>query len=298
MVCGVGRGTTAAVWALLVLGCGGTAGPAASSPSPSVAPAPAHQLRPALVATQVAVGTYRFPIGVSDRNTPVTDAAVHVRVFSGAGASATLKGEADAPYRGDGLAGHGLYVARFHFDVPGLWLAQVDVRLPDGTRTTATLQFGVRNVTEVPMVGQPAPRSRNPTAADVPDASYIDSGQPPDDMHTISIADAIAQHRPAMVVFATPAFCTSATCGPQVNAVQALEPAYRDRLAFIHVEVYTDIKPDPTRRRPSPTVAEWHLQTEPWVFTISRSGTIGSVFEGAAATDELRQAVDQLLASG
>src|SRR5215467_5604460 len=107
MVCGVGRGTTAAVSFLLVLGCAGTAGPAASSASPSVAPAPAHGLRPALVATQLAVGTYRFPIGVSDRNTPVADAAVHVRVFSGAGGSATLKGEADAPYTGDGLAGHG-----------------------------------------------------------------------------------------------------------------------------------------------------------------------------------------------
>jgi hypothetical protein len=214
-------------------------------------------------------------------------------VFSGA-----PKGEADAPYRGDGLEGHGLYVARLDFDVPGLWQAQITMRLPDGTASTEAVQFGVRRATEVPMVGQPAPRSHTETAAGVPDVSYIDSGQPPDDMHAISIADAIAQHRPTLVVFATPAFCTSATCGPQVHAVQALEPAYRDRLAFIHVEVYTNFRPDPARRELSPTMNEWHLQTEPWVFLIGGSGSVAAVFEGATASDELQQAVDQLLAAG
>jgi hypothetical protein len=275
---------------------GNAATPAAATAAPT--PTLGHALRAALVATQLAVGTYRFPIGVSDRNTPVTNAAVHVRVFSTAGGSRALKGEADAPYRGDGLGGHGLYVTLFHFDVPGLWQAQIDIRLPDGTQTSVPLQFGVRMATEVPMVGQMAPRSRNQTAADVPDVSYVDSGQPPDDMHAVSIADAIAQRRPTLVVFATPAFCTSATCGPQVQAVQALEPGYHDRLTFIHVEVYTDIKPDPNQRKLSPTMTEWHLQTEPWVFLVNRAGNVAAVFEGAAATDELKQAVDQMLAAG
>ena len=290
--------------ALVVLGsaCGmpasSTGGTATAAPAAAATPTPGHQLKVALVATQLAVGTFRFPIGVSDHNTPVTNAAVHVRVFNVVNGVQTLKGEADAPYRDQGLGGHGLYVAWFKFDVPGLWQAQVGVRLPDGTSATAPQQFGVRMATEVPMTGQPAPRSENPTAAQVPDVSYIDSGQPPDDMHAISIADAIAQHHPTLVVFATPAFCTSATCGPQIQAIQALEPAYRAQLTFIHVEVYTDIKPDPSRRQLSPTMTGWHLQTEPWVFLINRSGNIAAVFEGAAATDELKQAVDQMLAAG
>jgi hypothetical protein len=131
--------------------------------------------------------------------------------------------------------------------------------------------------------------------ADVADASYIDSGNPPDDMHTISIADAIAQHRPALVVFATPAFCESATCGPQVHAVQQLEPAYRDRLTFIHVEIYRDFKPDPSKRQLTRTVVEWNLQTEPWVFLIDSRGAIAAEFEAATAADELKVAVEHLL---
>ena len=305
------RGATVAGIVLIVaLGpgsaCGGStsagarqatpAAAAAPSATPSAVPSP--QLRAVLVATQLVVGTDRFPIGIVDQNTQVADAAVHVRVFSGSGSSAQLKGEADAPYRGEGLEGHGLYVARFRFDVPGAWLAEVSARRPDGSQGTTSLPFAVALGSAVPMVGQAAPRSNSVTAASVPDVSYIDSGQPPDDMHAISIADAIAQHRPTLVVFATPAFCTSATCGPQVHAVQALEPAYRDRLTFIHIEVYRNFKPDPARRQVSPTVLEWNLETEPWVFLIDRQGRIASVFEGAAASDELGQAVDQMLAAG
>lgn len=301
---GPGRHLVAtATWALLAVvtaACGGSTaagGPPAAAPAAPTA-TPGHQLRATIVATQLAVGTDRFPIGVSDGSTPITDAAVHVRVFTSTGGAVTLKGEADAPYLGDGLEGHGLYVTQFHFDAPGLWQAEIAVRLPDGTQATVEQQFGVRMATQVPMVGQPAPRSHNLTVADVPDVSYIDSGQPPDDMHAISIADAIAQHRSTLVVFATPAFCTSATCGPQVNAVQALEPAYSSRLTFIHVEVYTDIKPDPAARTLSPTMTEWNLETEPWVFLINPSGNIAAVFEGPTGTNELKQAVDRLLAGG
>lgn len=278
--------------------CGGSSGsaaPAAAAPTAAPSSSPAPQLRAVLVATQLAVGTDRFPIGISDHNTPVANAIVHVRVYSTSGGSTQLKGEADAPYRGAGLDGHGLYVAQLHFDAPGLWKAEIAARSVDGAQTVTTLSFGVRIVTQMPMVGQPAPRSHNPTSADVPDVSYIDSGQPPDDMHGISIADAIAQHRPTLVVFATPAFCTSATCGPQVHAVQQLEPRYRDQMAFVHVEVYQNFKPDPLQRQLSPIMTEWHLQTEPWVFLIDRRGNVSNVFEGAAATDELQQAVDQLL---
>jgi hypothetical protein len=147
----------------------------------------------------------------------------------------------------------------------------------------------------VPGVGQPAPATHNPTAKDVADLETIDSGRPPDDMHQLSIADAIQQHRLALVVFATPAFCTSNTCGPEVKVVQGLEPAYRDRLAFIHVEIYRDFKPDPSKRQLAQAVVDWRLQTEPWVFLIDSKGVIQSRFEGATASDELKTAIDQLL---
>jgi hypothetical protein len=250
------------------------------------------------VASQLTVGLRRVPIGIVDHNTPVTDAAVHIRAFASAGGSAQLRDEADAPFRGEGLQGGGLYVAQLKLDTVGQWLAQVTVKRPGATAVDLATPFQVLSAATVPAVGQAAPRSKNQTLADVSDPSYIDSGNPPDDMHAISIADAIAQHRPALVVFATPAFCESATCGPQVHAVQLLEPAYRDRLTFIHVEIFRDYKPDPAKRQLTATVVEWRLQTEPWVFLIDARGTIAAEFEAVAGEDELKLAVDRLLGAG
>jgi hypothetical protein len=281
-------------------GSSGGAGSAAASaaPSPAASASSPAGIQAVPTASQLLVGLDRFPIGVLNHHTPVNDAAVHVRAYAAAGGSIQLRSEADAPFKGEGLEGRGLYVAHLRLDTPGQWLAEISVRLADGTQQTLPVPFKVLTQSSVPVVGQPAPHSRNLTARDVSDVSTIDSGTPPDDMHALSIADAIAQHRPALVVFATPAFCESATCGPQVHAVQQLEPAYRDRLAFIHVEIYRDFKPDPSKRQLSPTVLEWHLQTEPWVFLIDGRGIVAAVFEGTAATDELKQAVDQLLAAG
>jgi hypothetical protein len=281
---------------LLLAACGGddTASPA--QPAGSATPT-GPGLQAFLVASQVLVGNQRLPVGVSDHNTPVNDAQVHVRAFAIAGTSAQLRGESDAPFKGMNLNGRGLYIASFVFDAPGQWLAEITAARPDGSSSVARIPFRVSLKGLVPGVGEPAPRSNNQTLQDVPDASYIDSGSPPDDMHLLSIADAIDQHRPALVVFATPAFCSSATCGPQVRAVQALEPAYRSRLAFIHVEIYHDFNPDPSKRQRTPTVLEWHLQTEPWVFLIDGSGVIRAEFEAVTASDDLQAAIDQMLAA-
>jgi hypothetical protein len=80
-----------------------------------------------------------------------------------------------------------------------------------------------------------------------------------------------------------------------VKVVQGLEPAYRDRLAFIHIEIYRDYKQDPSKRQLAQAVVDWRLQTEPWVFLIDSKGIIQSRFEGSAASDELKVAIDQLL---
>jgi hypothetical protein len=193
------------------------------------------------------------------------------------------------------LQGAGTYVAHLDFDKAGDWGVEVTASRPNGARTTARLPMNVLALPVVPGVGQPAPATRNPTARDVADVETIDSGRPPDDMHQLSIADAIQQHRPALVVFATPAFCTSNTCGPEIKVVQGLEPAYRDRLAFIHVEIYRDYKPDPAKKQLAQAVVDWRLQTEPWVFLIDAKGVIQSRFEGPTASDELKAAIDQLL---
>jgi hypothetical protein len=278
--------------ALLLAGCGSAA---TDQPAASASPS-GSSLQAVVVASELVVGKQqRVPIGITDHNTPVSDATVHVRSFVLSGTTGTFKGASDAPFKGQGLQGAGTYVAHLDFDKAGDWGVEVTASRPSGAHMTARLPMNVLVLPVVPGVGQPAPMTHNPTAKDVADVETIDSGRPPDDMHQVSIADAIQQHRPALVVFATPAFCTSNTCGPEVKAVQGLERAYRDRMDFIHVEIYRDYKPDPSKRQLAQAVVDWRLQTEPWVFLIDSKGVIQSRFEGATASDELKAAIDQLL---
>jgi hypothetical protein len=274
---------------LVLAGCTGETG----------APSAQQQttLQGQIVASEVVVGEHRLPLGILDHNTPVSDATVHVRAFYLGNSGTVSKGESDAPFKGQGLQGAGVYVANLNFDVAGNWGVDLTVQRPNGSHAVLRLSVPVIATPIVPAVGQLAPQSHNPTAKEVGDVGLIDSGQPPNDMHDLSIADAIAQKRKALVVFASPAFCQTRICGPEVKVVQSLEPAYRDRLAFIHVEVYQDFKPDPTKKRLSQTVLDWRLQTEPWVFLIDAKGVIQARFEGPTDRDELKAAIDKLLAA-
>jgi hypothetical protein len=280
--------TVGALLALLLTACGAQAAPTPAANSSS--------LEAQVVATEIVVGNQqRVPIGITDHNTPVSDATVHVRSFVLNGNTGVFKGESDAPFKGEGLEGGGTYIAHLTFDKAGDWGVEVTASRPNGAHMTARLPMNVIALPVVPGVGQPALATHNPTVRDVSDVETIDSGRPPDDMHQLSIADAIQQHRPTLVVFATPAFCTSHTCGPEVKVVQSLEPAYRDRMAFIHVEIYRDFKPDPSKRKEAQAVTDWRLQSEPWIFLIDSKGIIQARFEGPAATDEVKAAIDQLL---
>jgi hypothetical protein len=273
---------------LLLAGCGTATGTADAQPT--------SDLQALNVASELVVGPARVPIGILAHNTPVTDASVHVRAFFVGSGDPVFKGESDAPFKGEGLEGAGTYVAHLTFDKAGNWRLDITASRPNGAHGVMQVPVNVIANPIVPGVGQPAPRSNNPTATEV-DVSLIDTGQPPDDMHQVSIAQAIAQQRPTLVVFASPAFCTSQTCGPEVKVVQALEPTYKDRLTFIHIEIYQNYKPDPTKRQPAKTVVEWRLQSEPWIFLIDARGIIRSRFEGAAGADEVKAAVDQFLAA-
>ena len=102
--------------ALLLAACG--AGTDAGTATPS---ATAAALQAQIVASEVLVGSQRFPVGILDQNTPVNDATVHVRAYLVNGTVAQLKSESDAPFRGAQLEGKGLYVAHLNFDAAGNW---------------------------------------------------------------------------------------------------------------------------------------------------------------------------------
>src|SRR6266550_4246272 len=161
------KAIAAVAGALLLAACGSL--PATSSSASSPSPG-SSTLQAVVVASELVVGKQqRVPIGITDHNTPVSDATVHVRSFVLNGSTGTFKGESDAPFKGEGLQGAGIYVAHLDFDKAGDWGVEVTASRPNGARTTARLPMNVLTLPVVPGVGQPAPLTRNPTVKDVAD---------------------------------------------------------------------------------------------------------------------------------
>jgi hypothetical protein len=242
------------------------------------------------------------------------EADVMVRVYALHGQRARLKAELRAPYarlevveQGKRVHVHpdgtrhvhhevtdvrGVYVTMVTFEQPGPWGLEVLAKQGNGPAQVVRHTIDVLAVARTPVPGTAAPRSHNLIASDVQALRQLDTSDPPDPrLHQVRIADAIAQGKPQVIVFATPEFCTSRVCGPVVDVVRTLLPAYGDRVAFTHQEIWRDAG----AREVFPTVAEWGLQTEPWIFVVDGKGIIRAKFEGLTTAWEIEAALKQIL---
>ncbi|MGF1598721.1 MAG: thioredoxin family protein [Acidimicrobiales bacterium] len=180
----------------------------------------------------------------------------------------------------------GLYIAGYDFDAPGLW----EVAVVDGGNVPAAL-VEVVDDSSVPAPGEPAPRSDSPTAASVDEVAAISTDPEPDlDFYRLSVADAVTNGRPTMVVFASPAFCQTAVCGPTMDIAKRAV-ADHPNVDVVHVEPYDIEQARAGRLQPVALMTEWGIVTEPWVFIVDGDGVISASFEGIVGEAELEQAL-------
>jgi hypothetical protein len=188
-----------------------------------------------------------------------------------------------------------IYVA--HFLAPRVGIYTVVVEPVGGRPVQAELHIQVTATTAAPEVGARAIASRTPTIASTHgDFARLTTRTPPDRaLLRYSVADSITARKPFVLVFATPKFCTSRTCGPVVDVVEAVAMRFAGRsgIRFIHVEVYRDNDPG---KGFNTWFKQWHLTTEPWTFLVGGDGRIKQRFEGSVSVGELAAAVSSLLA--
>jgi hypothetical protein len=186
----------------------------------------------------------------------------------------------------------GLYRAEVTFDRSGRW--QIAAHSP-GAPPGLLIPFDVAEDERAPTVGDPAPSARTPTADEVADLSEITTDPDPDPrFYELSLDAALASGRPTVVVFATPAFCQSATCGPILDNVKQVAPDFPE-MNFVHVEIYENLDATtPEELRVVEAVDVWRLPSEPWVFVVDDAGLIAVRFEGAVDPDELRAVLEAL----
>ncbi|MDA0270621.1 MAG: hypothetical protein O2798_06180 [Chloroflexi bacterium] len=194
----------------------------------------------------------------------------------------------------------GTFTGMLDLAAAGLWGLEVAVPRPDGTVRTILVPVEVVEETRAVAIGVTAPASQNRTAADVAWLAELTTSPAPDPaLYGASIADLLGRGQPFVVAFASPAFCTTALCGPQVELLSELVPVYGDQVNFVHIDLYEnphEIQGDLTRARRSPLLDEWGVTGDQWTFVVDANGRVAARFESYAARDELEPAILAVIA--
>jgi hypothetical protein len=153
----------------------------------------------------------------------------------------------------------------------------------------------VRERPSAPAVGEPAIAVATRTVRDEPRLERLTSDLIPEPgLYALSIDDALESDRPLILIFSTPAFCHSRTCGPSLEVVKGVWRDFAADIDAIHVEVFEN--PDePDDLREAPAFNAWRLPSEPWIFVIDGDGLIFSRYEGTITAAELRGDVSSVL---
>ena len=287
---------------LLAAGCGG-GGKKTSTPAKGTLASILARPGPDVALTQ---GTSDYAVGdvrvtfllIDSRARPVERPRARVWLAHTLGSKPIATTEATLepigiPGRSEPAVGgvHRIYVARLHIAAPGTYTLLAE---PEGAAIQGITNLQVAKHPQAPAVGDKAIPSRTPTIASAHgNLAELTTASPPDvSLLRYSVLDSLAAHVPFVLLFATPKFCSSRTCGPVVDVAKAVQRSAAGRgIRFIHVEIYQDNNPAQGFNR---WVKEWRLPTEPWVFLVGRDGRIEQRFEGSVSVAELTAALGSI----
>jgi len=237
----------------------------------------------------VGVGVQRVMVALTDFETGESLAAPDIEIV------ATLRDGIGSPlgeYKGEFFwlvpEARGLYA--FYMDIPGPGTFQITM---DAGRLGQLGPLGLVTVDDPLVVspGDEAPRSETRTSADVDLADLTSDPTPDPSFYELTVAEAV-ESGPSVIIFGTPAWCTSQACGPVLDQVKEVSAGFPS-LNYVHVEVYENIHVSSFDELILvPSVAEWRLPSEPWVFVTDADGVVFASFEGAASHDELSRAFE------
>jgi hypothetical protein len=269
---------------------------------------PAPSVIPVLIndTAELTCGSNRVLFGLIDAktNTPIggPERTVKVALFDLARDPAKPASGGDAAFIWAIENVRGIYAVQGDFSEAGVWGAEINTT-SGSTSEKIRMTFQVSPSSPVVRVGQKAPPTKTPTAADVGgDLSKISTDSKPDPaLYKVSVDQALAKHESFLLAFATPKFCVSAQCGPTLDRLKPYAAKY-PTVQFIHVEPYQlklqdgQLQPvltgSPANLTPTDVSNKWGLLTEPWVFVIDRDGVVRNSFELIFSDAELTAALN------
>ena len=268
-----------------------------TAPTESVPMVEKEPTRLAMAVTDVSIGKNRMAFGIiRPKDGPVSGGTVTLTTYYLDGDSGDIPQETlNATFRQWPVNQGGVYTTEVNFPYPGKW--GLIAKVQEGSKSfSASGYIEVKSKFSAPKVGDHSPMSQTKTISNKIDIESITSDPNPYlPIYDLTIAEAVSSGMPSVIVFATPAFCKTSTCGPQVDVIKSLHQNMPKSINFIHVEIFdnpSEIKGDMDRAMVSPEVRKWNLPSEPWTFVINREGIITNRFEGFTTEEELKESLE------
>lgn len=171
----------------------------------------------------------------------------------------------------------------FVADIPaaGIYLLRID----EAPGVDVSFQLMEDKYVAAPTVGRTLPPFDTPTVDDArgvdPICTRPDGACP---FHDVTLTQALATGKPVVYMIGTPAFCTSGTCAPGLDALIAVSKSVGDSAVFVHADVYADKNGE----KIAPAVSAYKLTYEPLLYVTDAKGTIVERIDAVFDEPELR----------
>lgn len=176
----------------------------------------------------------------------------------------------------------------FTLDTEGIYLLKV----AEAPESDVSFQLMARDAVTMPLIGDALPPFDTPTVDDARGVNPIctRAGEfcP---FHSITLTDALKKELPVVYLIGTPAYCTTGTCAPGLDALIDVAASLGDKAVFVHADVYAD----KTANKTAPAVQAYRLSYEPVLYVTDESGTLVDRLDAVFDVREIR---DVLAANG
>jgi hypothetical protein len=185
------------------------------------------------------------------------------------------------------------------FPTPGVYVAKVEY---NGKPAEAALQVVAPSSEPSPIAGRTVPNVATPTTTDLHgiDPAMLCTRTPVCPWHDVSLDAALKGTKPIALLFATPKYCQTRTCGPTLDVLLRQRSAYEGKVQFLHLEIYPTTPDFSTSTGPKTTyvVDAFKISSEPILFLLAPDGKVRERIDGLVGDAEVKAALDRLTTTG
>jgi len=176
----------------------------------------------------------------------------------------------------------------FTFESEGVFQLKVD----QAPESDVAFQLLMRDDVPMPLIGDALPPFDTPTVDNARGVDPICTRKPEIcPFHTQTLTDALKKGKPVVYLIGTPAYCTTGTCAPGLDALIDVSKTVGDAAVFVHADVYADKSANKT----APAVQAYKLSYEPVLYITDAKGKIVDRLDAVFDVNEIR---DVLVANG